>query len=164
MLLLITISSTFARENPGEAIPRNVYRVVNKKYVGYTYRKWNIGAEKTYPSKVATTLSFSETRQSYVSFSYSINFSSTIENSAIKKGISGSVGLQTGKAYSYTASYSVHVPAGKRARIEYRRAYKTYSGTLQREYTTDYNRSIWINVRTVYFREPSHLDFRDKVY
>lgn len=149
----------------GEAIPTNTYRVINKKSMGTTYGSYMTLVERTRPVDHKAVLTASGTKRATSSFSYSSTFSSSISSESISSAIAKTVGFQKSVGIDISASYSIEVPAYKKAYIKARRKYSTYKGTLQRAYKTDYGTTLWLTEKTVYARKPANsLDFKSAIY
>jgi len=158
-------TTTFARENIGDARPTYNYRVINGVSIGYTYSSYfrsKTGRSGNYKSSL--TLSISETK--LTEHAYNSTFTVKVGSKNVSFAIKSAFGFKKNESRSLSSSYTIKIPKYKRGEIKVRTKYKTYKGTLQRQYITDFGKTFWVTDEdeTVFAREPVAFDFSSRVW
>lgn len=124
------------------------WKVTSKS--SYPYGNWRYGPSGKGPA----TLSFTN------SSSYSRSVTNTISGSyTSKSAIASSLGVTIGTAKTYSASYSVSVPKGKKYQIKYRPQFKRYKVVQTQYYKIDGYSSKTKKTKTCYVNVFSNWDY-----
>jgi len=126
------------------------WKVESKKLISYNYGGWRNGPSGKGPGTVTLSNSSGVNR----------SVTNTISGSYTKvSDISASLGVTIGVSKTYTTSYSVTVPSGKRYQIIYRPRYKYYKIVQRKYYKIDGHSSKTSNTKTCYVKVFANWDY-----
>lgn len=125
-LAIEPVNLSFEKENRTDGF--YYWRVTSKSVVGYPYGSWRNGPSGRGPATVSLTNSST----------YSRSVTNTISGSYTNKAaIAASLGVTIDKSNTYSVSYSLNVPRGKKYQIRYRPQFKKYKVVQTQYYKID---------------------------
>lgn len=127
------------------------WRVTSKTVVGYPYGGWRNGPSGRGPA----TISIGKASSS----SYDFSVTNTITGSYTSAwSIAQALGVTIGKSKTYSVSYSLNVPRGKKYQIRYRPQFKKYKVVQTQYYKID-GKAHKTGTKTSYVKVFSNWDY-----